>query len=39
VKIDVSQPLVYAAILAALLGLRLVFWLRQRAAPRRAARR
>jgi methionine sulfoxide reductase heme-binding subunit len=34
VKIDVSQPLTYAAVLAALLGLRLAFWA---SAQRRAA--
>jgi sulfoxide reductase heme-binding subunit YedZ len=38
VKIDVSQPLVYAAIFASLIALRLVVWLRQRAAGKRAAR-
>jgi methionine sulfoxide reductase heme-binding subunit len=36
VKIDVSQPLVYAAIFASLIALRLVVWLRQRAAGKRA---
>lgn len=30
VKIDISQPLMYAAIFAALLGVRVLFWLRQR---------
>ena len=34
VKIDVSQPLIYAAILGALLGVRVVVWLRQRSANR-----
>ncbi len=32
VKIDVSQPLLYAAVLAALLGIRVIVWLRQRPA-------
>lgn len=36
VKIDVSQPLMYAAILAALLATRAVFWLRGRAKKRAA---
>src|SRR5438309_1389548 len=36
VKIDVSQPLTYAAILGALLAVRAAFWLRGR-YPRRAA--
>jgi len=42
VKIDLSQPLIYAAILGALLLVRLAFWYRQRASdqasppPRRA---
>lgn len=30
VKIDVSQPLTYAAIFAALLAIRVGFWLRKR---------
>lgn len=34
VKIDVSQPLTYAAIVAALLAVRMIFWLRKRAAGR-----
>ena len=34
VKIDVSQPLTYASVLGVLLLVRLVFWLRQRAAAR-----
>jgi len=34
VKIDVTQPLTYAAVLAALLGLRLIFWLYKRNTPR-----
>ncbi len=34
VKIDVSQPLIYAAVLGALLMVRLVVWLRQRSANR-----
>ena len=34
VKIDLSQPLTYASILGALLGLRVVIWLRQRSANR-----
>jgi sulfoxide reductase heme-binding subunit YedZ len=38
VKIDVSQPLTYAAIFAALIALRLALWLRQRHRERRAAR-
>jgi sulfoxide reductase heme-binding subunit YedZ len=38
VKIDVSQPLTYAAIFAALIALRLALWLRQRHGERRAAR-
>jgi methionine sulfoxide reductase heme-binding subunit len=37
VKIDVSQPLIYAAIFAAFIAVRLAFWLRKRAAERRAA--
>ncbi len=32
VKIDVTQPLAYAAVVAALLGIRFAFWLRKRAA-------
>ena len=32
VKIDVSQPLLYASVLGALLAVRVVVWLRQRAA-------
>jgi sulfoxide reductase heme-binding subunit YedZ len=32
VKIDVSQPLLYAAVLAALLGVRVLVWLRHRSA-------
>ncbi len=35
VKIDVSQPLIYAAILAALIAVRLAFWLRKRTAQPR----
>lgn len=35
VKIDVSQPLTYALILGALLGIRLLFWLRKRSAAAR----
>ena len=35
VKIDVSQPLMYAAVLAALLGMRLVFWRRGGGPTRR----
>jgi sulfoxide reductase heme-binding subunit YedZ len=38
VKIDVSQPLTYAAIFATLIALRLAWWLWQRYAGRRAAR-
>ncbi|MCA1644476.1 MAG: sulfoxide reductase heme-binding subunit YedZ [Chloroflexi bacterium] len=34
VKIDVNQPLIYAGILAALLVIRVVFWLRRRPTPR-----
>jgi sulfoxide reductase heme-binding subunit YedZ len=34
VKIDVSQPLIYAAIVAALLAVRVAFWLRKRAGVR-----
>jgi sulfoxide reductase heme-binding subunit YedZ len=34
VKIDVSQPIAYAAIVAGLLGVRFVFWLRKRSATR-----
>lgn len=34
VKIDVSQPLTYAAMVAALLAVRMIFWLRKRAAGR-----
>jgi sulfoxide reductase heme-binding subunit YedZ len=34
VKIDLSQPLTYAAIVAALLAVRLAFWLRKRAGVR-----
>ena len=34
VKIDVSQPLIYAVILAALLAVRVAVWLRQRQAKR-----
>jgi sulfoxide reductase heme-binding subunit YedZ len=34
VKIDVSQPLLYAAVLGALLLVRLAFWLRQRSGKR-----
>jgi sulfoxide reductase heme-binding subunit YedZ len=30
VKIDLSQPLTYAVIVGALLGIRAVFWLRKR---------
>lgn len=37
VKIDVSQPLTYAAIVVALLGVRLAFWLRKRYATRPAS--
>lgn len=33
VKIDVSQPLLYAAIFGALLGIRLWWWLRKRRTP------
>ncbi len=32
VKIDVSQPVAYAAVVAGLLGVRLAFWLRKRSA-------
>jgi sulfoxide reductase heme-binding subunit YedZ len=39
VKLDVSQPLVYAAIFAGLIALRLAFWLRKRAAERSRVRR
>lgn len=38
VKLDISQPLIYAAIFASLMGLRLVLWLRKRSAGSRAAR-
>jgi len=34
VKIDVSQPLTYAAIIGALLAVRLAFWLRARNASK-----
>jgi sulfoxide reductase heme-binding subunit YedZ len=37
VKLDVSQPLIYAAIFATLIALRLAWWLRKRNAGRRAA--
>ena len=37
VKLDVSQPLIYAAIFAALITLRLAWWLRKRRAGKRAA--
>jgi len=39
VKIDVSQPLTYAAIFAALIALRLAVWLRKRYGESRAAAR
>jgi len=39
VKIDVSQPLVYAAIFGGLIALRLVIWARQRASGKRTAPR
>jgi sulfoxide reductase heme-binding subunit YedZ len=38
VKIDVSQPLIYATIFASLIAVRLAVWLRKRYAGRRAAR-
>jgi sulfoxide reductase heme-binding subunit YedZ len=38
VKLDVSQPLVYAAILAGFLALRVVIWLRKRRTGKRADR-
>ena len=38
VKLDVSQPLIYAAIFATLIALRLAWWLRKRSAGRRPAR-
>ena len=38
VKIDVAQPLIYAAIFASLIALRLAVWLRKREAGRRGAR-
>ena len=38
VKIDVSQPMIYAAIFASLIALRLAIWLRKRRAGRRVAR-
>jgi sulfoxide reductase heme-binding subunit YedZ len=38
VKLDVSQPLVYATILGVLLALRLVIWLRRRRREPRGAR-
>jgi len=38
VKIDVSQPLIYAAIFASLIALRLAVWLRKRSVAKRAAR-
>src|SRR5688572_5407248 len=34
VKADTREPLIYAAVLAALLGVRVVFWARRRAAKR-----
>jgi sulfoxide reductase heme-binding subunit YedZ len=36
VKIDVSQPVIYASIVAALLGIRVIIWLRKRSAARAA---
>jgi len=36
VKIDVSQPMMYAIALGALLAVRVAFWLRQRSAPKPA---
>jgi DMSO/TMAO reductase YedYZ heme-binding membrane subunit len=39
VKLDVSQPLVYAAVFASLIALRIAFWLRKRAAERPPVRR
>lgn len=38
VKLDVSQPLIYAAIFATLIALRLAWWLRKRSMAKRAAR-
>jgi DMSO/TMAO reductase YedYZ heme-binding membrane subunit len=38
VKLDVSQPLIYAAIFATLIAPRLAWWLRKRSASRRPAR-
>jgi len=38
VKLDVTQPLIYAAIFATLIALRLAWWLRKRSMAKRAAR-
>jgi sulfoxide reductase heme-binding subunit YedZ len=38
VKLDVTQPLIYAAIFATLIALRLAWWLHKRSTPKRAAR-
>ncbi len=38
VKLDVSQPLIYAAIFASLIALRLAMWLRKQRGDRRAPR-
>jgi sulfoxide reductase heme-binding subunit YedZ len=37
VKIDVSQPILYGLVVAALLGVRLALWLRERSAKRAAS--